>query len=339
MKTQPIDTKTSAAEPQTITTTDADWTVQDVPLQEGRTIVITGTGGIGFENALELARAGGDVIIAGRNSKKGAEAVARILSETSLASVRFEQLDLASLKSIKAFAERLKQSRDSIDVLINNAGVMTPPDRRQTADGFELQFGTNYLGHFALTMELLPLLHSGKNPRVVTLSSIAARDGTMDFDDLQSEREHSYKPMKAYSQSKLACLMFALELQRRSDEANWDITSIGAHPGISRTDLLHNGPGRRSFAGIARSLLWFMFQPASQGALPSLFAATSPEAIGGGYYGPGKFLETRGAPTEAMIPKQALDQQAASRLWDVSCQLTGLSVPVVSKNPRNNLSR
>lgn len=205
-------------------------------------------------------------------------------------------------------------------MLINNAGVMTPPERRTTSDGFELQFGTNYLGHFALTAHLLPLLRKGRSPRVVTLSSIAARNGAINFDDLQAE--HGYKPMPVYSQSKLACLMFAFELQRRSEAAGWGITSIAAHPGISRTELLPNGAGKASVLGLGRRFLWFLFQPAAQGALPTLFAATSLDAKGGGFYGPNRLGETRGYPTISKTPKAALDTSVAARLWKVSEQIT-----------------
>ncbi|WP_440412300.1 SDR family oxidoreductase [Neorhizobium petrolearium] len=301
------------------------WTLDDMPSQKDRTILITGTGGLGFEDALTLARAGGDVIIAGRNPTKGADAIRRIKEKVPQAKVAMEIVDLGDLASIEALAKRLKETRDHIDVLINNAGVMTPPTRQTTKDGFELQFGTNYLGHFALTAHLLPLLAQGQDPRVVTLSSIAVRSANVaiDFDDLQAER--SYKPMPVYSQSKLACLMFAFELQRRSEEAGWGITSIAAHPGISRTDLLHNGPGRRSAQGLLRSLMWFLFQPVAQGALPTLFAATSPKARGGGYYGPDKLGETRGHPTEAQIPRQAMEKHVAHKLWEISERLTGMT--------------
>jgi len=300
-----------------------NWTTSDIPPQHGRSAVITGTGGIGYEIALALARAGSEVIIAGRNPQKGADAVARIHRELPPANVRFEQVDLASLQSIADFATRLRSQRDSLDLLINNAAVMNPPTRQETSDGYELQFGTNYLGHFALTARLMPLLGKGTNTRVISLSSIAARSGSINFEDLQAKR--SYR-MAVYSQSKLACLMFALELQRRSAASAWDITSIAAHPGISRTDLLHNAPGRWSGAGMARTFLWFLFQPASQGALPVLFAATSPEAQGGGYYGPAGLSETRGAPTNAAIPKQALNLEAASRLWETSERLAGVAM-------------
>lgn len=297
------------------------WTTSDIPPQKGRSAVITGTGGLGFEDAVALARAGGEIIIAGRNPQKGVEAVAKVRAQVPSATVRFEQVDLASLQSITDFGARLRGQRGSLDLLINNAAVMLPSQRQETSDGFELQFGTNYLGHFALTAQLMPLLQQGKDARVVTLSSVASRDGAINFDDLQSER--SYDSMRAYSQSKLACLMFAFELQRRSEVGRWGIASIAAHPGISRTDLLHNAPGRWSAIGMMRTLLWFMFQSAPQGALPTLFAATSPEAKAGAYYGPDKMNEIRGFPALSKIPPQAADRVVAERLWCVSEQLTG----------------
>ena len=298
------------------------WTTSDIPQQNGRSVVITGTGGLGFQDALALARAGANVTIAGRNPAKGEAALKQIRAAVPDAHVQFEEVDLARLDSVAAFAERLRNKHAKLDILINNAAVMTPPNRQTTADGFELQFGTNYLGHFALTAQLLPLLKKGDAPRVISLSSIAARNGAIDFDDLQAER--SYKPMTAYAQSKLASLLFAFELQRRSTAAAWGITSIAAHPGISRTDLLTNAPGRRSASGMMRTWLWFMFQPAAQGALPTLYAATSPQATPGAYYGPDKFNEIRGYPTLAKPPIQACDASVAARLWDVSEQLTGV---------------
>ncbi len=298
-----------------------DWTASDIPLQSGRQALVTGTGGLGLETALALARAGASVIIAGRDRAKGASAVSRILANVPRARVAFEALDLADLASVHAFGQRLRTALPRLDLLINNAGVMTPPQRRLTADGFELQLGTNHLGHFALTAQLLPLLRQGIQPRVVTLSSIAARSGAIDFANLQSERV--YKPMTAYAQSKLACLMFALELQRRSDAEGWGLQSLAAHPGVSRTDLLPNGAGARSAAGLARRYLWFLFQPAAQGALPTLHAATSPQARGGAYYGPDRLGETRGYPVVVRIPAQALDVGASAKLWEVSARLTG----------------
>ncbi|SFO77602.1 NADP-dependent 3-hydroxy acid dehydrogenase YdfG [Variovorax sp. PDC80] len=303
----------------------AHWTASDIPSQRGRTAVVTGTGGLGFQDALALARAGANVVIAGRNPTKGAAAVDLIRQSVPDAKVVFGALDLASLDSIEAFAERLRSSHDRLDLLINNAAVMAPPKRLATADGFEMQFGTNYLGHFALTARLLPLLRQGNQPRVVSLSSVAARSGAINFDDLQAR--HGYRPMPVYGQSKLACLMFALELQRRSDAGGWGIQSIPAHPGVSRTDLLPNGAGAWSAAGIARRYMWFLFQPAAQGALPTLFAATSPQARGGAYYGPDKLAETRGYPVLARIPPQALDKNVAAKLWLESEALTGAVFP------------
>ncbi|SDG26064.1 SDR family oxidoreductase [Pelagibacterium luteolum] len=298
------------------------WTTANIPSQSGRTAVVTGTGGIGYEDALALAGAGANVVLAGRNAKKGAEAVARIKASHPRASVRFGLLDLGDLASVARFAEQLAAEQPHLDILINNAGVMTPPERRTTSDGFELQLGTNYLGHFALTAHLMPLLKKGTNPRVITLGSVAARSGAIDFSDLQAER--SYDAMKVYSQSKLACIMFAFELARRSRAAGWGIESMGAHPGISRTDLIPNQAARWSFAGLTRRMLPFLFQPASQGALPTLYAATDPNARDGAYYGPDRLGGTRGYPTQETPPPQALDSAKASQLWDVSEALVGI---------------
>jgi NAD(P)-dependent dehydrogenase (short-subunit alcohol dehydrogenase family) len=297
------------------------WTTSEIPSQQGHSVVITGTGGLGFQDALALARAGANVIIAGRNPAKGQAALEEIRAAIPGAKVQFEVVDLAHLGSVAAFAERMKNKETKIDILINNAAVMTPPKRQTTADGFEMQFGTNYLGHFALTAHLLPLLQKSK-ARVVNLSSIAARQGVINFDDLQSEK--NYQPMPAYAQSKLASLLFALELHRRSTAAGLGITSISAHPGISRTDLLINAPGKQSMSALMRRWLWFLFQPAAQGALPTLYAATSPQATPGAYYGPDKFNETRGYPALAKLPSQAQDAAVASHLWDVSEQLAGV---------------
>lgn len=296
-----------------------------MPSLKGKLAVVTGsTGGIGYETALALCAAGAEVVIAARNADKGREAVRKITGEVPGAKVRFEPLDLASLGSVHAFAERFAAPLRPLDLLVNNAAVMAPPGRLDTPNGLELQFGTNYLGHFVLTALLLPLLRRASAPRVVTLSSVAARSGAIDFADLQSER--AYKPMAAYAQSKLACLLFSFELQRRSDALGWGVTSVAAHPGISRTDLIHNGSGVRSLAGRARSLLWFLFQPAAQGALPGLFAAVSPDARPGGYYGPSRLGETRGHPAEAVPPKRALDTTTAARLWATSERLSGVKI-------------
>ena len=301
------------------------WTTTDMPSQQDRTIVITGgTEGIGFEDALALARSGAEVIVASRGIEKGAAAVAALQERVPGANARFEQLNLASLASVAAFAERLRTQVPRIDVLINNAGIMTPPDRRTTADGFELQFGLNFLGHFALTAHLLPLLRAGRQPRVVTLSSLANRNATIQFDDLQWERR--YDAMPAYGQSKLADLMFARELDRRSQAEGWGVMSLAAHPGIARTNLLFNGPGRHSVQGWARRLFGrLLFQPAGQAALPTLFAATSPDADAGGYYGPNRLGEIRGDVSPARVPEAATDGADAARLWTTAEHLIGIA--------------
>jgi NAD(P)-dependent dehydrogenase (short-subunit alcohol dehydrogenase family) len=306
------------------------FTANDIPDQTGKLAVITGaTGGLGYETALALAGARATVILTGRNDRKGADALAAIRAAHPRADVSYETLDLSSLASVAAFAAAFAARHDRLDILVNNAGVMAPPRRQLTGDGFELQFETNYLGHFALVQQLLPTLSNAPAARVVTLSSIAARDGQIDFTNLQAER--SYNPMKTYSQTKLACLMFAFELQRRSDAGGWGLASIAAHPGVSATELVVNGMGRASPAGFARRFASFMFQPVAQGALPTLLAATSPSARPGGYYGPNGFMETRGKAAEARPPRQALQAGVAARLWDVSEQLTGLRFPPLAR--------
>ena len=300
------------------------WTTADIPSQSGRSALVTGTGGLGYETALALARAGGEVILAGRNPDKGAASVAAIKAAAPEADIRFEALDLASLASVAALCGRMGAQRKSLDVLINNAGVMAPPKRQVTADGFELQFGTNYLGHFALTAGLLPLLRAGTAPRVVSLSSIAHRQARIQFGDLQWERR--YISWAAYGQSKLAMLMFALELQRRSDAGGWGLMSNAAHPGIARTELIANGPGAHGPMSAVMGLLGGVIsQPAAAGALPTLMAATSPQAKGGAYYGPVGMYELKGPPGPAAMSGPARDPLAGARLWQVSEGLTGVS--------------
>ncbi len=302
-----------------------DWTTADIPPLNGKTAVITGaTGGLGYETALALAGAGAVVVLTGRNDAKGRNAVQGIRAQFPDAKVSYEALDLASLASVAEFVARFVAAYPSLDLLINNAGVMALPQRQTTVDGFEMQFGTNYLGHYALTARLLPWLRRGHQPRVVNLSSLAHRSGTINLDDLQSTR--SYVPWKAYSQSKLAMLMFALELQRRSDAAGWGLMSNAAHPGYARTDLIANGPGASGLLWqLNKSLQFFVSHSAAEGALPTLFAATSPQAEPGGYYGPNWFYELKGPPVPAKIMPQAKDAAVAARLWDVSAALTGVS--------------
>jgi NAD(P)-dependent dehydrogenase (short-subunit alcohol dehydrogenase family) len=299
-----------------------NWTLQDIPPQSGKLALITGaTGGLGFETALALAGANAEVILTGRNAQKGQDALRRIRAAHPQAKLRFEALDLASLASVAEFSSRLNAEDRPIDMLINNAGVMALATRQITADGFEMQLGTNYLGHFALTAQLLPLLHGS---RVVSLSSIAHRNGRIDFDDLQGKQR--YRPWTIYAQSKLAMLMFALELQRRSDAKGWGIASIAAHPGWARTELITNGPGTQGIQGMLTRLVMPLFShSAADGALPILFAATSTEAKASGYYGPSGFYEMKGPVAPAQIMPQASDAAVAARLWDVSTKLTGVN--------------
>jgi NAD(P)-dependent dehydrogenase (short-subunit alcohol dehydrogenase family) len=302
------------------------WTTSDIPSQAGRLALVTGTGGLGYETALALAQAGAEVLLAGRNKQKGEASIREIHQQVPRAQVRFEQLDVASLASVSACAAKLIAEDRPLDLLINNAGVMTPQKRQATSDGFELQFGTNYLGHFALTAKLLPLLRRAAQARVVNLSSLAHRGGKINFEDLQSTR--AYRPWAAYGQSKLAMLMFAFELERRSKSHGWGLMSNAAHPGFARTELIANGPGERGVLNqLGKLLKPVMSQSAAQGALPTLFAATSPDARGGEYYGPDWFYELKGPPKRAHVAPQAKDIAVAARLWEVSNALTVVQWP------------
>ncbi|MEI9988762.1 MAG: SDR family oxidoreductase [Rhizomicrobium sp.] len=301
----------------------ADWTAKDIPDLAGIYAVVTGTGGLGYETALQLARHGAEIVLAGRNPEKGAQSLAKIRGLAPSAKIVFEALDLADLKSVAAFAARMNAQGRPIDRLVNNAGVMAFPTRRTTVDGFEAQFATNHLGHFALTAGLLPLLRAAKAPRVTTVSSHAHHIGKIRFGDLQAARR--YRPSRAYAQSKLANLLFMLELQRRSDAKGWGLMSNAAHPGGSMTDLFANGPGYR--AGLMGRIEWrfmnFIAQSPADGALPQLFAATSPDAGPAAYYGPQKFFGLGGPPGPARMSKRARDPKVAARLWEVSQKLTG----------------
>ncbi|MCS3811342.1 oxidoreductase [Xanthomonas sp. 4461] len=305
------------------------WTLADLPPQRAKVAVITGAsvGGLGFETALALAGAGASVVLTARNPDKGETARQALLAVHPDATVRVELLDLARLASVRAFAERLAAHQQWVDLLINNAGVMAPPERQTTADGMELQFGSNYLGHFALTAQLLPLLRAATAPRVVNLSSLAHRHARIDFDDLQTARP--YRPWKAYGQSKLAMLIFSMELQRRSEMHGWGLRALAAHPGFARTALIANGPaidGRPGVLGaVNRVISPYISHSAAAGALPTLYAATDPQARGGGYYGPDGLLELKGTPTPATIARQVHDRQAATRLWETSCTLADVA--------------
>jgi NAD(P)-dependent dehydrogenase (short-subunit alcohol dehydrogenase family) len=293
------------------------WTAEDMPDQAGRLAVVTGANsGLGLVTARELARAGAAVIVACRNVEKGHEAAAGMPGDVSV-----EQLDLADLSSVRDFAERVLSKHGALDLLINNAGVMGPP-RGETADGFEMQLGTNHLGHFALTALLLPALRDTASARVVTLSSLMHHRGKIDFDDLMGER--GYSRYGAYSQSKLANLLFVLELNRRLVAADVPLVSVGAHPGYSATNLQLSSPPLRERL-VMRVTNLLLAQSAEMGALPVLYAATAPDVQGGFYIGPNGRGERRGQPTTVSPSRRALDADVAARLWEVSEELTGVS--------------
>lgn len=303
-----------------------DWSVADMPSQKGRIVLVTGgTSGMGFEDAKALTAAGAQVVIAARNPQRGQEAIDRIRQEVPNAQVTFERVDLADLSSVRALGRRLSSTLPRLDGLINNAAIMAPPQRGTSADGLEMQFATNYAGHFVLTAELLPLLRKSDSPRVVTLSSIAVHRGSMNLDDLQSTQ--AYVPFAAYAQSKLACLMFAFELQRRSDAAGWGIQSMAAHPGVAVTELVARGPGLDSEQGRQWSANRKNMQTAAQGAVPTLYAATAPEARGGIYYGPTGEQEIRGPLGIATVPAAAKDAATTARLWTITEEITGTRFP------------
>lgn len=309
--------------------------VANVPDLSGKLAVVTGSNsGLGFGLARRLSAAGADVVMAIRNRAKGEAAIDQIRATVPDAKLTIKPIDLSSLASVAALGEQLNSEGRPIDILINNAGVMTPPHRDTTADGFELQFGSNHLGHFALTAHLLPLLRAAGNARVVSLSSIAARQGRIHFDDLQFEK--SYAPMQAYGQSKLAVLMFALELDRHSRNAGWGIVSNAAHPGLTKTNLQISGPshGRATPSIMERlyKISWrltpFLWQEIDEGILPALYAATSPQAEGGAFYGPrGIYEAAGGGVTTAKVPARARNDADCRRLWEISEQLTGVSYP------------
>lgn len=297
------------------------WTTAQIPDQTGRTAVITGANtGLGYEAAAALAAKGAHVVLAVRNLDKGKDAVGRIEQATPGARVEVAELDLTSLASIHAAAEQLKSTRKSIDLLINNAGVMFTP-KSTTKDGFELQFGTNHLGHFAFTGLLLERVLATPGSRVVTVSSTGHRIiDAIRFDDLQWE--HGYNRFRAYGQSKLANLLFTYELQRRL--ASTDTIAVAAHPGGSSTELMRNLPRLvQSLTTLARPFL----QGADMGALPTLRAATDPNVVGGQYYGPDGFAEQRGYATLVSSNRASHDVDAQRRLWTVSEELTGVVYP------------
>ena len=292
------------------------WSEADIPDQSGRTAVVTGANsGIGFETARALAAKGARVVLACRSEEKGRDAERRLHAAVPNADTRFEPLDLGSLASVRAFAEKLRAAESRLDLLVNNAGVMMPPYGK-TADGFETQLGTNHLGHFALTGLLLEPIRRTPKARVVVVSSLAHLWGGIAFDDLQSER--SYNPTRAYGQSKLANLLFMRELERRFEAAHVDALAAAAHPGSTRTELQRH-------SGLMHAVVAVFSQSPPEGALPSLYAATAPDVKGGEYFGPSGFAGCIGPPGRARSSPRSKDSAAARRLFEVSERLTGVT--------------
>lgn len=297
-----------------------------MPSLAGRRALVTGaTQGIGFEVALALAGAGADVVLAGRVRADVDAAAAAIVRRHPCARASGEVLDLARLASVRELADWLCAAGRPLDLLVNNAGIIAPKSRRVTEDGFEAQFQVNYLGHFLLTALLLPLLRAAAAPRVTHVSSLAHRAGRIAFDDLQSARV--YRPFHAYAQSKLANLLFAFELQRRSDALGWGLVSTAAHPGIARTNLVENSRGRDLlYLGKRACGTWFT-QSSEAGAMPAVYAAGSPGASPMGYYGPARLFELKGPVAAARIGARARNLADAGRLWEISSTLAQARFP------------
>ena len=304
------------------------WTTRDIPSQAGRLALVTGaTSGLGYEAALALAGAGAAVILAARDAAKAERAMASIRTRHRDARLAFEPLDTARLASVRAFGDRWRTGGRPIDILLLNAGIAAVPGREETEDGFERQFGTNYLGHFALTGLLLPFLRREAASRIVPVASLAHRQGRIQFDDPQFR--HAYGPQRAYRQSKLAMLMFGLELDRRLKAAGSPIRAIPAHPGAARTDVFRRGDRAGPVQRLAGHVIFSVIgQSAARGALPLLYAATAPDAEGGRYYGPDGIWELKGHPIPAEIAAHARDGAAAQRLWSMSETLTGIACAV-----------
>jgi len=299
------------------------WKLDNMPDQTGRVAIVTGANtGIGFETAAALASKNATVVMACRNRQKAEAAIEKIRERTPDAELEFIELDLASLASVERFATAFRAGRDRLDLLINNAGVMIPP-LGHTEDGFELQFGCNHLGHFALTGHLLDLIEATPGGRVVNVSSMAHRQGKMDFDNLNAEK--GYSAMPAYGQSKLANLLFTFELQRRLEAKGSKVVATAAHPGWTGTDLQRH-------SSLFRFLNTFFAQTPPMGALPTLRAGADPEAEGGDYFGPKGFYEMRGYPKKVGTTPAAQNELDARRLWEVSETLTGVSFESLNTN-------
>jgi NAD(P)-dependent dehydrogenase (short-subunit alcohol dehydrogenase family) len=294
------------------------WDMTDIPDQKGKTAIVTGaSSGIGYETARALANKNAAVILAVRNLEKGNTASKNIKNQNETADVRVMELDLANLKSVREFANNFKKQYDRLDLLINNAGVMVPPYSK-TEDGFELQFGTNHLGHFALTGLLLELLQKTPDSRVVNVSSNAHKMGNLNFNDLNWENR-KYNKMKSYGDSKIANLYFTYELERRLSQNGNNPTVAAAHPGWTATDLQRH-------TGFVNFMNTFFAQDAEMGALPTLYAATAEDIQGGEYIGPDGFMQMKGYPRKAESSELSKDPEIAQKLWDVSEELTGVKI-------------
>ena len=301
-----------------------NWTTKNIPDMSGKVIIITGANsGIGYESARELTRKGAEVIFASRDQVKAKDAMARIGNENTDARMKFIELDLASLDSIRKFTEEFKSAYPKLDILLNNAGIMMVPYGK-TKDGFERTIGTNHLGHFALTGLLMDRLSTTPGARVVNVASNAHYAGEMDFENLLFEDEHEYTPMKAYGRSKLANLLFTYELQRRFQSSGLDVIALAAHPGISATNLA-NHLVFKQISWLIQPLMKLFFQSSAMGSLPSLRAAVDPEARGGMYYGPDGKGEKSGYPVVVSSNEASHDLQDAEKLWQISEKLTGIS--------------
>ncbi|MFZ2286081.1 MAG: oxidoreductase [Bacteroidales bacterium] len=301
------------------------WTIEQIGDLKGKRIIVTGgASGIGLAATSVLAAKGADLFIGVRTIEKGEKAAAMIREMHPDASVTVLHLDLGDLESVRKFASEFSGRFDRLDTLINNAGVMVPPYSK-TKDGFELQFGTNHLGHFALTAHLLPLLTATPQSRIVTVSSLAARKAEIHFTNLDGLK--GYNPMTFYRQSKLANLLFAVELQHRLERAGAGTISVGCHPGISVTNLLSRGSGREIVA-VVKWLMGVVAQPAAKGALPMLYAATHPGLRGGEYIGPDGPGNTKGYPALNNDPQRLFNQELANQLWDISEELTSVKYAI-----------
>ncbi|MGM0620833.1 MAG: oxidoreductase [Bacteroidota bacterium] len=300
-----------------------NWTTEDIPDLSGKVIIVTGgNSGLGFESVKAFTAKGAEVILASRSIGKGEKAKAEIIQQHPEGKIKVAELDLADLDSVRRFAKNYQQNHNRLNVLLNNAGIMTTPYFK-TKDGFEGQVGTNHLGHFALTGLLLPVLKKTLQSRVVNVSSSAHKQGKMDFDNLLFENGKGYSPMKAYGRSKLANLLFTYELQHFFKANNFNSISVAAHPGLSQTELFRYLDEKWYFR-LVRPLFQALSQHGKMGALPQIRAAVDPSVKGGEYYGPNGFMEMKGYPEKVQSNAASHNREDARKLWKISEKLTGV---------------